>query len=571
MYTVKTAVASGAGISNVYLWFFQEKGYFADEVRSSLLLHSWSLGVEEQFYMFLATIAYIASSCFPKQIDQAPKAVAGTVISLAFLSVSASAYMFEGHSSAVYYLLPFRISEMLWGSLGAVVVRVMANSPSKSFLSVIDWVSFVCFVFLVAGAFLVESSTAPTWIMTNLASVLSAIIVVGGSFDSTSPSSSSSIILGAPALSSFGRISYSFYLLHWPPIALLSYYGIVLSTWQVFAFFIVVTAASWVSFHLIEDRFQQLKTKGLIVLGIRLCAFILLLVLLQSFASTKIVKESVIPGTPAISTNPPAHIINPFISLKHDLKKVGTARLTERNGIGIRTNLRAYNSVGGDGRPAVNKAFALIGDSFAMQLFPLFDELGEKLKFKFQEFTSGSCPVFHSNTCDKEYEGHFKWEKFRAGCERLRARVWGEDGVRRFGTTVIAGSFGAYLPSCSKGISVLNETIRFLHHDLKQQVVLVGIMPAFLGYNAKKKNELVSKRLLDVNAHLKGIAIDQNVMYLSLSQYMCINSTCSSHDTDHKSRLFDSHHVTAPWMRSVARIMLKREPEPWLLKYMKMI
>ena len=50
-FTAKSAIASVAGAANIFFWLFQDTSYFAPDSRHTPLLHLWSLGVEEQFYL----------------------------------------------------------------------------------------------------------------------------------------------------------------------------------------------------------------------------------------------------------------------------------------------------------------------------------------------------------------------------------------------------------------------------------------------------------------------------------------------------------------------------------------
>lgn len=103
----KSLGAALFSVSNLYFW--RSAGYFDLGQDERLLLHTWSLGVEEQFYLLLPALLVLV-------MRVRPRAVPGVLAALAMLSwVAADTLLVSTRSSAAFYLLPFRAWELLLG------------------------------------------------------------------------------------------------------------------------------------------------------------------------------------------------------------------------------------------------------------------------------------------------------------------------------------------------------------------------------------------------------------------------------------------------------------------------
>ena len=92
------------GISNLFFW--TESGYFDSSSALKPLLHTWSLGVEEQFYLFWPLIVYFS---LKKNL------LSISLVFLFTLSILLT-YIFEAQHSLTFYLTPFRVFEFCFGA-----------------------------------------------------------------------------------------------------------------------------------------------------------------------------------------------------------------------------------------------------------------------------------------------------------------------------------------------------------------------------------------------------------------------------------------------------------------------
>ena len=115
----QSAVWTALSASNIFFWI--DSGYWAADNRLKPLLHTWSLSVEEQFYLFWPLALYFLSKFANKFV---PTALALTG-ALSF--IGAAAY-FKIDQDAVFFLTPFRVFEFVVGAL--LVWLTTINQPT---------------------------------------------------------------------------------------------------------------------------------------------------------------------------------------------------------------------------------------------------------------------------------------------------------------------------------------------------------------------------------------------------------------------------------------------------------
>ncbi len=228
----KALIASTTYLANVH--FFRETGYFDIGVENKILLHNWSLAVEEQFYVFLPFV--ILALGFSKRLLQS------SLVLIFVLSLVACVWLTRTNQSATFYLFPFRAWEMLAGVLLAIWAEGRA-SPLKS------WPSWVGMVLMLGGIIWVQPGmNFPGWQVA--VPVLGAVLVLAGGQNSNLVNRA----LSSPIPVFFGRISYSLYLWHWPVLTLSLYWRGQYASWAELAFWLLAACAlSVFSWRFIEQ------------------------------------------------------------------------------------------------------------------------------------------------------------------------------------------------------------------------------------------------------------------------------------------------------------------------------
>jgi peptidoglycan/LPS O-acetylase OafA/YrhL len=237
----KSAVASLLSISNIY--FGVNANYFQTANELKPLLMTWSLGIEEQFYVMIPVSMVVLARIRYNFI--LPSLL--TVCALSFLF--ACSYLRSSPSMA-FYSLPARAWE-----LGVGVALAVAELRWKRTLFYRPWpqvAGIVGLVLMLAPMSLLTPAT-PFPGTFALPSVLGTIMVLA------SPSSwVSQTFLSIPPLAFIGRVSYSWYLWHWPLLAFLRIAsgGTIPHTAATLAVIISFVIAT-ISYYLVEQPYRR--------------------------------------------------------------------------------------------------------------------------------------------------------------------------------------------------------------------------------------------------------------------------------------------------------------------------
>lgn len=198
--TAKSAFYSVLYVSNFQYWI--ESGYFDSGAIYKPLLHTWSLSVEEQFYLIWPALILLALKFSKKVLP--------VLFSLLFILSLAASYFYENtDGAAVFFLMPFRIYEF---AIGALLIFVLPRTPisalSGNLLRVIGTSLIVVPMFILAG----DMPRLQLWAL--LACLGTCLIIYSGVSGATQTVFTNKVSLY------FGKISYSLYLVHWPLISL---------------------------------------------------------------------------------------------------------------------------------------------------------------------------------------------------------------------------------------------------------------------------------------------------------------------------------------------------------------
>ncbi len=235
----KTLLATALFSANVYFW--RSAGYFAPDLQRNLLLHTWSLSVEEQFYVFFPLFLLL--------LLKLPRRWAVAVLAAALLgSLGLAQWQVHVRTEATFYLLPTRAWELLTGAALALV-GVPAPRPLGSLAAGLGGLALVLapvVAYTRDTLFPGFSAVAPC---AGTALLLYAGMVRGGLL---------ARMLGSAPLAFVGRISYSLYLWHLPLlVAARIHLDRELTANETLLAIAAAAAIAWFSYVFVETPFRR--------------------------------------------------------------------------------------------------------------------------------------------------------------------------------------------------------------------------------------------------------------------------------------------------------------------------
>jgi peptidoglycan/LPS O-acetylase OafA/YrhL len=237
------AVSQSLMASNIRFW--RSADYFAAAAETRALLHTWSLAVEEQFYLVFPVL----------MLWMARFRTGAIVAALAVASIgSLAACQVELKTApmAAFFLLPYRAWELSLGALLAITPERLL--PHKRVRATLTWAG----IGLIAVPCVVHSGSTTFPGLSALAPCIGAVLVMLGA-----PGEGASLVtraLSTAPMRFIGLMSYSLYLWHWPIIALTRYcLGVELS-WQATTAVLAATGfVSYLSWRFVELPFRKGK------------------------------------------------------------------------------------------------------------------------------------------------------------------------------------------------------------------------------------------------------------------------------------------------------------------------
>ncbi|KQN77375.1 acyltransferase family protein [Sphingomonas sp. Leaf62] len=194
----KNATASILFVSNVY--FYLGTDYFDSASRFNALLHTWSISVEEQFYLFFPPLLALVHRRF--------RAALKPLIAILLLaSLILSAWRVQHDASAAFYLVQYRAWELM---IGAVLALGMVPAARQRWVAEAGAVVGVALI--VGSVLLLDRDSLFPGLTAAPACIGAACLIWSGMAGRTLVGRG----LGLPPARFVGRISYSLYLWHWP-------------------------------------------------------------------------------------------------------------------------------------------------------------------------------------------------------------------------------------------------------------------------------------------------------------------------------------------------------------------
>jgi len=536
-------------LPNVYFWLYQDVSYFAAASNQKPLLHLWSLGVEEQFYVFWPLILLITSR------KGHSKTFFVTMAFIATASFFLGEYLFSYDPSFVYYMLPTRAGELLVGALLAHLIMkrnsLVISEYIVSFTAVFGLLLIGCSLMLLS-----EEQVFPG-LRAIPSTVGAAMLIFAGHYGSSWPSR----LLKLRPMVWIGLISYSAYLWHWPLLAFYRYGQAEISLLSGTVLFFITICLAWLSYFYVECPARRSRKSAY-----------------QIFFRQLIIPSGAIVLLALVSMKIDGYGLR-WIS--NDYKSNLTALRDETKPAyqydyvcqsQLITTADANNPrcvIGAENTNQPSQAI-LWGDSNAAHYIGMLGVFAREAGFRFRNLQIGSCPPINASAVD------FVTAKRSSDC--LNSREIAMQALNEFHTVIISANWSEYQSRSENFLDVFFDTARALVEKGKL-VILIGKAPVISSYDRLCREKAISfpfmkcnissvafpKDIEEVNKRLENFALGtKNIEYYDITKYLCPNrDRCSALNSEGKPIYYDSSHLALSASWDIGSIIYKREGVPF--------
>jgi peptidoglycan/LPS O-acetylase OafA/YrhL len=375
----KSMIAMTFFASNIYFKrIARTDGYFDHTSESQTLLHTWSLSVEEQFYLLFPAALFLLARW-------AKGRLAGCLIFLASISFLINIWATHYRPVTAFYFLIPRAWELLLGAVLAMKVLPPINSRLWREVAALFGLALIgCAVSLF------NKDTSFPGVNALFPCLGAALIIYAGE----NGDSYTKGALSFGPLVFIGVISYSLYLWHWPLIVFARYFSAGdLTSFQKTVALLLSAALAFISFEFIEGPFRGREStfSGRQIFALGLAASMVSLAVGFTIYLHK--------GFPGRYNSATRQLVLENTERKEDFQEVCGSWRTE-----IRSMSDIHFCTLG---PDTSRKVMFWGDSHVQQLYPLIKQLRDSGKFGdlgvLMAIANGCAPAEHLNTIEKGY------------------------------------------------------------------------------------------------------------------------------------------------------------------------
>ena len=534
----KSILSSLSFISNFYFYFSGQQ-YGAEEGLFKPFLHTWSLSVEEQFYIFFPIFMFFIFKFFNKNLF--------FIIFLSFfLSLILSNWGLLNLPSLNFYILPSRSWELLAGSLLAYF-ELNTKKKNNNYINS-NLYSIIGFFLVIFSIFIFTDEIKHPSIYT-LPTVIGVSLIIWFSNDKRNVIKK---LLSSKIFVSIGLASYSLYLWHFPIFAFGRMNNVSVTLADKLIWIVLTIIFSIFSYFFIEKFFRNRKKinfKNTMI-------FLILAYLVIIFFSLKVVKNN-------------GYDIR-FEDLRsfYGINNPDNTSLRKKSWSTLNKEIIFQKS-------KEKKNILFVGDSLSKDMFNIFDQNKKLfLESNFARFGGGlhsqSLKIvdFHPRVKNKDKE-------------KTISRIINDINFINSDVVVISNRFN------KKEVESLNNLVSFLQVN-KKKVVLTSNANEYKTYkgpsrtlvdieilNAYKnkskpdfaniKSKMYNYRLIDnyekINKLLEDFAMKNNIIFLKKNDFFCdeIKRECDAITPEGYKIHYDYNHITLEGARYLGRQVFKQK------------
>lgn len=538
-----------------FFFSFSSNPYFSELRERDLFLHTWSLSIEEQFYLLWPVLILIIASLASITTGSFKRWLLVTLGALAMASFAVSQYWAESNPLWSFYLMPSRIWEFALGAGTYIWIFESGNHQLRQGILIslkanggYLGIGGVALIVGSAIAMHAEMSYPSYWaVIPSLGAVL---VIVAGEL---APAKGASRILSRQAFVWLGDRSYSLYLWHWPILNMGFAWGMQQNISDISVLVTLSLIFAMMSYRWIEQPFRKFRLQQLSPGLVNSFGIIVTVALITTCYAQKRIDPDTITA-----------------------REIGTHHKFQPSAHAIYTN--ECDSWFADaevhpcviGTPNAPKTLAIIGDSIGTQWVSLLPAIYTAPEWRIVVFIKSSCPIvdedFFYRRIGKTYKICSHWRN--SVIEYL-------DHVRPDVIFVGSSAFYGFSPTqWTEGTSRILSRLS----SISEYVVVIAGTPR-LSFNgpgclerqlsrSSQANELnpdaCSEPLIDQqSARVAGflstaVSRFSNTHLLNLNDLVCPRAQCMAQDSNGLAVFVDQQHLTAQFVRSKAPEVAER-------------
>lgn len=534
---LQSLIAVSGFASNIF--FYNSTGYFDTAAEWKPLLHTWSLAVEEQYYLFFPIFLMLTWKLRKRWIFS-------LLIVIAIASFAAAQWSSTTNPAAAFYLLPARGWELLIGALVAFYITSYGNLHFSNRVSQIG--SSVGLLLIIYAIFVFDRKIPYPGVYTLAPTMGAALIILFAT-----PQTVAGKLLGYQVFVGIGLISYSAYLWHWPLFVFARHKSMpaVPSHLLLVSLAVAAIVLGYFTWKYVEAPFrskQKINRKNILIAGVFCNVFFIAFGWAGHSSkgySDRIKKSSATPAIEFPST------LNGWCFYQPD---TSTELLVGAKGVDCWL-----------GDKLSSKKAILLGDSFAGNYEPFWDVVGKKAGLGINPVTTNYCVP----TRNEDWTGPVAW-KAKEQC--FYNRRFFSENIAKYDVVIMGGNWMDY-SSINKMESVL-DLIDFAAANIKLVVVMAA--PKAYDFNPM---DVYNKNLLDntvfditkiptqrdielvkANLLLEETAKKyKNVLYIDRKSLFSVDGVPSEVTKDHIPFSFDGGHISTYGSLSAASSFLQSQ------------
>lgn len=535
-----SALASAFSVANIYFSFFLDTSYFAKDSNYVPLLHLWSLGVEEQFYLIWPLLLF--------GLMRWPRALFPTLAVIMIASVLCGEYWLRTDQyTLAYYMLPSRAFQLCAG--GACVFLVQTSIVRRVPAGILLICGVIGLALVAGSAVLLNGQVAFPGFNAVPVTVGGALLLISG----TKAHFVTRLLSVWPARK-IGNLSYSMYLWHWPVLAYLRYAYVKIDFQMGVMVFLAIICLSALSVKFIEEPFRH-SDKSFLTIFTRM--FVIPTSALTAVSVAFIALNGFVPYTLPQNYKEQIEALNdktkPAYAYPYVCQRapVMASDLVDENC--IINNVSAPTTL-------------LWGDSNASHYIGILGEIAKSEGVSFRNIEHPACPPLLQGAAT------FAHLKYKKNCIESIERVKGV--IDSYDHIIISASYSMY-DTFSQGYQdAFRDTILALRSKGKE-VTIVGQSARFANYDTSCKIKALkapincqthfvsnAKQSAKVNASLKVLAASiDGVKYIDFNELICPDGACSPY-LDGQPIFFDNIHISmeGSWLLGKKAVASKMYP-----------